>query len=358
MTYREARAALALLALALLVASCGSPTEAATSAAPGTTAAPATTAAPSTAPSTSAAPTTTEAPPGFTITSDLVYHETDDRFRGEGLVDVVVPTGTGPWPIVVAFHGDPNSVGKSWMMPTAQSIAEHGRVVFVPDWGHINWTWARDATQAEEFAATEAQIRCAVAFARHRGDDFGGDPEHITVYGYSAGGNAALMAGFGREPALDSCAAGGDPVMPQAIVSGDGDVLLGAGVWDRTFKEEPDAFYAMTPWRRLDEPRPLRVHIAAVENTFGPYDRPLGDDPYASPVATRHTDIDLVASLQAMGLLDDGAFSNRDANEWAYATLLDAGYDVHWVLLPDSNHVSLSAEGRALLIDTVVNAEG
>jgi predicted esterase len=344
MTHGNARSlATALGVLALIAAACGSPSDAATTIPERTT----------------EAPTTTEAPLPYEVTGDLVYHDGDDRFiDDEGLINVVAPIAEGPWPVVVAFHGNPRGVDKAWMMPTARAIARQNRVVFVPTWGSVSGTFQRDASLEEEFDLLVREIQCAVLFAKDRAAEYGGDPNHITVYGYSAGGNAALMAGFGHADPLETCAANGDAVQPQAIVNGDGDVLLGAATWDDELDAEPDAFYALTPWRRVDGSHEFKVVVAAVENTTSPYERQLGDDPYASALATRHVDIDLVASMTAMGFLDDGVFSNRDANEWAYLTLLEAGYDVELVILPDSNHDSISLEGEALLIDTIVNAEG
>lgn len=292
------------------------------------------------------------------VTSNLVYHLDDDRFdNAKGLVDVVAPTTDGPWSVVVAFHGDPRFANKSWMLPMATDIAVHGRVVFVPDWGHTAAGWRSENSLEAEFNLMVREVRCAVVFARSRAHDYGGDPNRITVYGFSAGANAALMAGLSDTEPLEACAETGPGVVPQAVVSGDGDVLLGAGGWDAHFAEEPEAFYAFTPWRYLDASDAFPIYIAATENSFGPYDRSIGSDPSTSFLVDRHIDVDLVGELDAMGLLEDGGFSLRDSNEWAYKALLDTGYDAEWVLLPDSTHESFSSEGRALLIDTVVNAE-
>lgn len=304
-------------------------------------------------------PTTSSQPSAAVeVASGLVYHQGDDRFTdAEATMDVVAPTGSGPWPVVVAFHGDPASVGKAWMLPMAKDIADRGRVVFIPDWGHTTFEWQSEGTLEAQWGLLVRETRCAVAYAQTHAAEYRGDSEHITLYGYSAGGNAALMAGFSDDEPLEGCSESGPGVTPQAVVSGDGDVLLGAGVWDSELAQEPEAFYAFTPWRRLNAFHEFPVYIAAVENSYGPFDRSLGSDPAASFLADRHIDIDLVGELSAMGLLADGSFSLRDSQEWAYQALLDAGYNAEWVLLPDSTHTSLSSESRALLIDTIVHAE-
>ncbi len=302
--------------------------------------------------------TSSEASEVVEVTGGLVYHQGDDRFKNaQATLDVVAPTTGGPWPVVVAFHGDPSSVGKSWMLPMATDIAGRGRVVFVPDWGHTAAEWQSEASLEEQWSSLVRELRCAVVFAKSNAADYGGDPGHITLYGYSAGGNAALMAGLTESEPLEACVETGAGVVPQAVVSGDGDVLLGAAVWDAHLAEEPEAFYAFAPWRHLDASHGFPVYIAAVENTYGPFERSFGSDPAASFLANRHIDIDLIGELNEMGLLANGSFSLRDSQEWAYQTLLDTGYDAEWVLLPDSTHMSLSSEGQALLIDTVVHAE-
>jgi acetyl esterase/lipase len=345
--------------LASLIASCGSSDDTAGNASVATNVA--TTTQQSTTVTTTPPPTTvsTEAAATVETTRDLPYHQGDDRFNNaEGLLDVVAPVGNGPWPVVVAFHGDPRFVGRSWMIPIATSIADSGRVVFVPEWGHPDLKWQADNSLTARFDILVEEVTCAVVFAKANAAEFGGDPEHITLYGYSAGANAALMAGLADAEPLAACAEPGPTVVPQAIVSGDGDLLLGAPDWDTYLKDELESFYAFAPWRYLDEADEFPIYVAATEDTPRPYyDREFGSDPTTSFLADRHTDIDLISELTAMGLLEDGGFSIRDGNQWAYETLLAAGYDTEWVLLPDSTHESLTPDATALLIDTIVHAE-
>jgi len=301
-----------------------------------------------------------EAEPGTVeveVETDLVYHDGDDRLSPRsGLVDVAAPTTAGPWPVVVAFHGDPRSVSKNWMRPTGTRVAEHGRVVFIPAWGHLNGSWSGDVPLRTQWALLTDEIACAVAYAKDHAADHGGDPDHITVYGFSAGANAALMAGLGDSQPLDACAADASRVVPQAVVSADSDALLGGG-WDDQLAEDPEVFYALTPWRDLDpEAHTFPVHVLATDTAVGPYDRPIPDDSEAL-FGHRHVDVDLEAELDELGLIDDEGFSILDGNVWAHDTLVEAGYDAHWLLLPDSTHGLLSSEAQDLLVDTIVHAE-
>jgi predicted esterase len=291
------------------------------------------------------------------VTSDLVYHQGDDRFNNaEGLVDVVAPTTRGPWPVVVAVHI--HNMGRLSMLPMARDIADRGRVVFVPGWGLPDPRWLEENSLEAEFDLWVREVGCAVVFAKSHAAEYGGDPDHITLFGHFAGANAALMAGLAEPEPLEACVETGPSVVPQAVVSWDGPLLAMPPGDDGQLAEEPEAFYAITPWRHLDGSHDFPVYIATAENSERQYERrSFGSDPAASFIADRHTDIDLVAELDEMGLLDDGRLSLRDSNEWAYQTFLDAGYDTELVLLPDSTPGSVSAEGRGLVIDTVVHAE-
>lgn len=311
---------------------------------------------------------TTPAPQSesFTVANDLVYMTGDERFRnGEELVDVLIPADSaGPWPVVVVLHGDPRVVGKRWSMPMATELATQGRMVFVPDWGHTSTQWQSEGTLREQWDSLVAQLRCAVVFAKSTAPEYGGDADHITVIGYSAGGNAALMAAMSDIQPTEACVTPGPGIDPQGAVSIEGDLLIGAPVWDQEFADDPEAFYSLSPWRLLDADDQFPVHILAAADTMGAQRSLAGLDPYSSFLATRHTDIDLIAELEELGILDDGVFSNLEAQNWAYRTLLDAGYEATWTLLPESRHANIgdpnwamSDQAWQLAVETILNAE-
>ncbi len=279
------------------------------------------------------------------LLADLVYHPTEEPFtKDSGRVDVIAPTEGGPYPTVVAFHGDPLAASKGWHRSDAAMIAEQGRVVFLPAWGdHAGAT--RDLVGRE--------LACAVSFAHQHTEEYGGDPDDITLYGLSAGGNAVLIAGFGGVEPLDTCTASGPAVQPQALVPIDADWLMG-GSGDAEFSEDPEAFYSITPYRHLDGSQDVSIHVMITNDPA--YERAVGPDPTTSWLSYRHPDIDLVAELDAMGYLDDGVLSLGESGEWAHQVLLDAGYDATLTVIPNATHTSWGTEGTQLVVDTVLSA--
>jgi dienelactone hydrolase len=291
------------------------------------------------------------------LTEDLVYHQGDDRTQNrEGRVDVVAPTTGGPWPVVVAFHI--HDLSKASMRQIATEIASRGRVVFVPNWGHPDPLWAAANTLTSRYELYTEEARCAVAFATAVATDYGGDPSHVTLFGRFFGGNAALMAGLSNTSPTSACTETGPAPTPQAIVAWDAVPILDAPDWDIPLAEDPETLYAFTPWRHLEESHRFPIYIVTEEDSAS-YRRAVTPDPTASFLADRHPDIDLVAELVEMGVLDDGALSLRDSLEWAHRTLIDAGYSAHLILLPGTvpnAFTEPSDEIRSLIVDAVVRA--
>lgn len=298
---------------------------------------------------------TTEAMP-TEMTENLIYHPGGDPFSADsGAVDVIAPIDGSSWPTVVVFHGDPRVAGKTWHRSDAQLIAEQGRVVFLPAWGNVDSLAIRDMGVEASWDLTVRELKCAVAFARSHTEEFGGDPDHITLYGLSAGGNAVLMAGFADEEPLDTCSVPGPAPAVQALVPIDADWVMGGG-WDTELTANPEAFYSITPWRLLDGSQDLSIDVTVTEIT-GPYTRSVEPDPALSWLSYRHSDIDLVADLDARGFLADGEFSLRESSEYAVEILSTAGYDVTLVVLPGAQHESWGDEGRRVAVETVLSAE-
>ncbi len=316
-------------------------------------------AAPTTTMSPAAAPVETTLPEGLptVMTENLVYHPGGEPFATKaGKVDVIAPAEGGPWPTVVVFHGGPRVVSKGWHRSDARLIAEQGRVVFLPAWGHIDPVSAREMETRAEWELGGREIKCAVAFAKAHTAEFGGDPDHITVYGLSAGGNAVLTAGLSDAEPLDTCAAEGPSVEVQALVPIDADWTMGGG-WDFDLSEDPEAFYSATPWRFLDGSHDIPIYVMVAE-IVGSYTRSVGPEPRDSWLSYRHPDIDLVNDLTERGFLDDGEFSLRESGEYAHQILTEAGYDSSFIVMPGATHELWGEEGTALVVETVLNAEG
>lgn len=229
-------------------------------------------------------------------------------------------------------------------------IAEQGRVVFLPAWGHT--TLPSDASElGNTWDLLVQEVTCAVVFAAANTVTYGGDPDHITLYGLSAGGNAALMSGLAGADPLDTCAAAGPAVTPRVLVPIEADWVLGGG-WDPQLSENPEAFYSITPWRFLDGSQDITIHVMVAENSLS---RSVEPDPATSWLSDRHSDIDLADELEELGYLDDGTFGNDESGEYAYQVLRDSGYDAHLTVIPGATHSYWGTEGLDIVVETVLH---
>ena len=288
-------------------------------------------------------------------TEDLIFHQGDERFDpSSGYMDVIAPVVDGPWPTVVVFHGE--GATKAWHRPDATMLARQGRVVFLPNWSWTDVAWrAANGTRAD-FELILREAACALVYAREHAAEFGGDPDHITVYGYSAGGNAALMASLAGVIPVEICAEPGEVVIPQAVVAIDADWLVAPHQWDSDLIEDPELFYAVTPYRALDGSHSIPVHTMTTETTTG-YRRAVSDDPAKSWFTYRHTDVDLGAELEELGFLEDGYVDVQEFSGYGHHVLAQRGYETTFTVLPNSSHAWWSDEARSAVVERVLHAE-
>ena len=301
---------------------------------------------------TTATPTSEVTSMAVERTGNLAYIDGDERFaNGRVNLDVFAPTTGDGWPVVVIFHG--NGGSKSDLAGEAKRIAERGRVVFVPQWQReasdmqvVDEADAEGTQRVLDLYASE--VACAVAYARAEAPSFGGDPDHLTTFGWSGGGNAAAMAALADPDPVDSCAAT-EPGDVDAVVILDGALLLAAGGWDRVMEADPETFYHFTPWRHLKGNEDIPIHILVTEKPG------LGAD--LDAIANRHPDIDLRSELIDAGFGDDGYVWLYEIGEWAFQTFQAAGYQTTFEMLMDSTHGGWTESAKQLIVDTVVNAE-
>lgn len=328
------------IAVAMLAASCSagttdtttSPAEAATT----TVAAIATTTDPAATSTVEQTATTTVAsePGGATVNRDIVYLELNGH---EYLVDVYVPAGEGPWPVVVALHGAPVYKDNGQTTMVAQAAAEAGMLVFAP-----NWTspWSGLSAMDAEWIRTDSEpaLDCALAFAQQEAVGYGGDSTRTVIQGTSAGASsgAPLVLRPAADPAA-GCVAQTPSTAPVGAVFGDAEYFYHNAFWDGAFDEDIDEMQAIVA-ESVDPAAwttelPARVRLwAAAEGSFA---RSF-DDPWdeAGWFALRDPDGSIREDLDELGELDDGAISYIDEGFLFAYRLQQAGVDVTFDILP------------------------
>ncbi len=96
------------------------------------------------------------------------------------LMDVYQPAcASQPGPVALLWHGrGPDE--RDVLAPVARAAAKLGVVVLVPDW------------RSDAADGGRTHLRESADYVRHNAADFGGDPERITLVGWSLGGKAAV----------------------------------------------------------------------------------------------------------------------------------------------------------------------
>lgn len=275
----------------------------------------------------SPAPTVAEAP-AFTETSDVVYMTLSGV---ELLVDVYTPAGAGPWPVVVAFHGlDSRGKDEVGTAAVAEDAAAQGMVVFAPSW--IVWDPGPFPFTIEIFEGWKTAANCAVAFAQQRAADYGGDPANTTIYGFSAGAGAALLAAV--EPSGDpipGCATDVGPAPVTGVVLGDGDYFLHTENFDEAFQADLKGMQAEVAalTNPSQWPSDLKARFVLWVAAEGTNPRTISDPSDASGwLAERDPDGSIRADLDRLNQLDDGVMSFIDAGQLLELRLAEAGIEV------------------------------
>lgn len=180
-------------------------------------------------------------------------------------LDVYRPPDDGTHPGIVQIYGGAWQRGSPGENPTvARYFAARGYVVFAIDYRHApQWRWP----------AQIDDVRAALLWIHDHGPQYGADPSRLALWGRSAGGHLAMLAGF---------MPGGTPVRAVVSYYGPSDLVRG--------------------YRELPSPDPLDVRALLATFIGGtPDDRP---DAYrdASPItyATRR----LPPTLQVQGARD------------------------------------------------------
>lgn len=151
-------------------------------------------------------------------------------------LDLHVPANaTAPVPVVVWVHGGGFSTGARWRMPLQwpqgslfEACIRAGLAVATVDYRH-------DA-EGQGIGAAVRDARAAIRYLRHYAGEFGIDPGRVGIWGESAGGHVAALAGLlgdgpGRVEGVDLRGADGvsdQPSSVQAVVDWYGPYDIGA----------------------------------------------------------------------------------------------------------------------------------
>jgi dienelactone hydrolase len=285
-------------------------------------------------------------PPTVKVTTDLPY-ESADPAKTPDAIDVYAPTGAGPWPVVVMFHGAPGgdpATDRADLSANARRVAELGFVVFNASWGHQ----PADMSWYDGGLAVQSQGACAVEFARALAAAYGGDPATMIVFGHSGGANTAAMVVFARPTPTAGCLGGATLGEISALVTWEGNWLLAPTYpdWNAILAEDPRVMDANTPWKHLAEHKDLRVVVLVSEDPGPQFVFDVGDPWVASSwLAARDPSGNLRRQLEANGALADGKVGQSDADRLLYAVLKAQGNPVTLGVMPGSSHTWLSDEG-------------
>lgn len=121
----------------------------------------------------------------FPIQKDIVY----GKAGGVDLkLDLAVPPGDGPFPLVVCIHGG------AWRMGNKASY--DGRIAGLAKSGYVAATVGYRFCPQHKFPAQIEDVKCAVRFLRARAKEYKIDPAQAGAMGDSAGGHLSLLLGL------------------------------------------------------------------------------------------------------------------------------------------------------------------
>lgn len=116
------------------------------------------------------------------------------------LLDVSVPEGKGPFPVAILIHGG------GWNSGDKSGSNNPGNGADITPWfGLLNdrFTWFsinyRLAPQ-NRWPACFEDVQTAIRWVKAHATQFKGDPKRIALFGHSAGGHLAFLAGVEQTP--------------------------------------------------------------------------------------------------------------------------------------------------------------
>lgn len=125
-------------------------------------------------------------------------------------LDLYLPEGSGPFPLVINIHGGGFRMGDKGMLDAAIAEALLARGIAVAS---IDYRLSGEA----RFPAAIEDAKAAVRFLRANAGRYGLDPDRILVFGQSAGGNLASLVGTTGNAGVFDNPALGNPGVPSRV---------------------------------------------------------------------------------------------------------------------------------------------
>lgn len=167
--------------------------------------------------------------PAFTGQAEVIPHVVYSEngceltlIRPWAVGDEALQPTLAPMPLLVFVQGSAwTTPNRGFEIPMLSHIAEAG------------WTVAtvshRDITKGAPFPAFLLDVKCAIRFLRAHAAEYAIDPERVTIWGTSSGGNTALLVGLtGDDPELKTAEYAGESDAVKAVVSTFGPTNLNA----------------------------------------------------------------------------------------------------------------------------------
>lgn len=111
-------------------------------------------------------------------------------------LDASVPEGEGPFPVAILVHGG------GWNSGDKANVGSVGRGADISPWfGALTaakFTWFSinyRLAPANRWPACFDDVQTAIRWAKAHAKEFKGDPNRIAIFGHSAGGHLAMLAG-------------------------------------------------------------------------------------------------------------------------------------------------------------------